>query len=441
MEGSAVYLVVTALMSAVLLADSELDQYGGWKGLRGRATGFFHTEQIDGRWWLIDPDGNVFLSIGVNAIRFEGDTIRRTNKRPYMEACKRKYGSREAWVRAALSFLKQLGFNTIGAWSGPYTFEQGMPYTIILNMAARSGASWLHGTFIDVWAPSFEEKANQIAAQICAPRRDSKWLIGYFTDNELHWGPDWRTRTTLLEEYLMLPPDAPGHRQAVAFLRSRYKTIAELNAAWHLALTDWQALDTGIKFDGRARTKQAGRDAVEFETLVARRYFQVCHDAIRRRDPNHLILGCRLANPGEVAVARAARGLVDVFSLSHYLPRPLIPALRALHLACGAPILVSEWAFRSRDSGLPNTKGAGPLVNTQVERARCYREYLTTLLSLPFVVGAHWFKYTDEPAEGRFDGENSNYGLVNIKDEPYELFLQTVRETNSMAYSIHSAAK
>ncbi len=433
-------LMLSMLLASLPTASPTLDAYGGWTGLRGEATGFFHTQQIDGRWWLVDPDGYVFWSIGVNAIRFEGDTIRGTRRQPYKEACLAKYGSRDAWVEATLKFLRDLGFNTIGSWSGPYLFEKGMPYTVILNFAARSGANWVHGTFIDVWSRTFEDVADRTAAQLCAPRRDSKLLIGYFTDNELHWGPDWRARTTLLEEYLMMPPDAPGHRKAVEFLRGRYKAVADLNAAWHINLLDWGQLDRGgVKFDGSGRTKQAMRDSLAFLDLVARRYFQVCHDAIRRHDPNHLILGCRLANAWDLHIARAAHGLVDVFSVNFYLPKPLEPPLRALSEAAGAPIMITEWAFRSRDSGLPNTKGAGPIVNTMAERAEKYRSYLTALLKMPFVVGAHWFKHCDEPAEGRFDGENSNYGLVNIKDEPYEEFVRVVKEVNRRAYEIRTA--
>lgn len=29
-----------------------LDTYGGSTDLKGEKTGFFHTEKIDGRWWL-----------------------------------------------------------------------------------------------------------------------------------------------------------------------------------------------------------------------------------------------------------------------------------------------------------------------------------------------------------------------------------------------------
>ncbi|MBC7287641.1 MAG: agarase [Armatimonadetes bacterium] len=418
---------------------AALDQYGGWTGLKGEATGFFHTQQIDGRWWLVDPEGNVFWSIGVNAIRFEGDTIRGTNRQPYKEAALAKYGSLEAWTEATLSFLRDLGFNTIGAWSGDYLFEKGMPYTIILNVAARAGANWVQGKFIDVWDPRFEETAEKVAAEVCAPRRASKLLIGYFTDNELHWGPDWRARTTLLEEYLMMPPEAPGHARAVEFLKARYESIGDLNAAWHINLTGWDQLDGGVTFDGSGRTEQAGRDSFAFLEMVARRYFEVCHSAIRRHDPNHLIMGCRLAGVWDVVVPRAAKGLVDVFSANFYVPQPQSGPLEAMAEAAGAPVVITEWSFRSRDSGLPNTKGAGPLVNTMAERAQKYRDYLTGLLKMPVVVGAHWFKHCDEPAEGRFDGENSNYGLVNIKDEPYQEFLEVVREVNARAYEIRLA--
>jgi len=45
-------------------ATVELSRYGGWKARRVKATGFFRTEQVDGRWWLVDPEGYLFLSVG-----------------------------------------------------------------------------------------------------------------------------------------------------------------------------------------------------------------------------------------------------------------------------------------------------------------------------------------------------------------------------------------
>ena len=54
-------------------------------------------------------------------------------------------------------------------------------------------------------------------------------------------------------------------------------------------------------------------------------------------------------------------------------------------------------------------------------------------LSLPYMVGVHWFEYGDEPAEGRFDGENSNYGVVNIRDEVYEILTDRMTAVNARA--------
>ena len=45
---------------------SELDRFGGWKGKQFEATGFFRTEHDGQRWWLVTPEGNAFLSSGIN---------------------------------------------------------------------------------------------------------------------------------------------------------------------------------------------------------------------------------------------------------------------------------------------------------------------------------------------------------------------------------------
>jgi hypothetical protein len=44
-------------------------KYGGWKEKQFQATGFFHTHHDGNRWWLVDPDGYAFVSVGVDCIR------------------------------------------------------------------------------------------------------------------------------------------------------------------------------------------------------------------------------------------------------------------------------------------------------------------------------------------------------------------------------------
>lgn len=89
---------------------------------------------------------------------------------------------------------------------------------------------------------------------------------------------------------------------------------------------------------------------------------------------------------------------------------------------------------------MPNTQGAGPKVPNQAARAQAYTDYVTRLESLPEAIGYHWFQWSDEPNEGRFDGENSNYGLVTINDKPYAEFLGGVRAANAAAIASHRKA-
>tara|TARA_B110000116_G_C16244563_1_gene319570 strand:+ start:173 stop:475 length:303 start_codon:yes stop_codon:yes gene_type:complete len=54
-------------------AQHELDRFGGWTGKGFEATGYFRMEK-DERWWMVTPDGNAFLSFGINHL-FPGRVI------------------------------------------------------------------------------------------------------------------------------------------------------------------------------------------------------------------------------------------------------------------------------------------------------------------------------------------------------------------------------
>ena len=46
--------------------DPALDEYGGWLGTNvGNPDGFFRVRKINGRWWMVDPAGNLFLAKAV----------------------------------------------------------------------------------------------------------------------------------------------------------------------------------------------------------------------------------------------------------------------------------------------------------------------------------------------------------------------------------------
>ena len=434
-------LILGCLASPILFAATAADStgrdpYGGWNNLRFESTGFFHVSLRDGVWWLVTPRGNAFLSKGVNNVSFRADDAPQLGYSPYQRAVQDKYGSQEAWAKAAVERLRGWGFNTLGAWSSPSTFDHNMPYTVNLGLATRAGADWLKGAVGDFFSEDFEQKMGAACRQLCGPRAKDPWLLGYFTDNELRWGADWRGKQSLLEEYLRLPEGAAGRKAALEFLQQRYGDVAALNRAWETNITRWEELSGREEVSGDA----ARKDQAAWQEVVARRYFATCKNAIRKADPHHLILGCRFAGQAPDPVLRGLRDSVDVVSFNNYGQTAPAETLQNIYRLTGRPIMLTEFSFKAMDSGLPNTKGAGRPVATQQDRADGFTRYVHGLIDLPFVVGFHWFEHADEPKEGRFDGENSNYGLVTIEDRPWDVLVQRMMEVNAGLETRHAQA-
>ncbi len=155
-----------------------------------------------------------------------------------------------------------------------------------------------------------------------------------------------------------------------------------------------------------------------------------------------MILGVRFAGRAERIVAEECAKYVDIVSFNDYNYDVPTDKLWELAQATYRPIMITEWSFKAMDSGLPNLRGAGVPLRTQSERADGYERYTTQALGLPFVVGLHWFQYTDQPYEGRaHDGENSNYGLVTSEDEPYCTLVERMRQVNARASEIADTAR
>jgi len=296
------------------------------------------------------------------------------------------------------------------------------------------------GEVVDYFSEKFQNVTDSIAKKICLERKDDPYLIGYFTDNELRWSPDWRSQNQLFDDYMRLPSSAAGKKALVDYLRNKYKDIKLLNEKWG---TSFSSFDEILNATSAPKNSVVDQDRFGFLEVIARKYFQVVHDAIRKYDKNHLILGCRFAFLPPDEVLKACISYVDVVSINAYTNpysndlEGVLKNIEHLYNITGLPVMITEFSFKAMDSGLPNTKGAGVPVKTQSERAKYYEEYVKRILSEPFVIGYHWFEYTDEPAQGRFDGENSNYGLVNINDEPWTILVERATSTNILAEYVH----
>ena len=433
------YLILSCLPAPASWAQTpagspDRDRYGGWSRLRFQATGYFYVSERAGVWWLVTPEGNAFLSKGVNHVSFGADNAPQLGYSPYERAVQSKYGSEKAWAKAVVERLRGWGFNTLGAWSSSSTFDQNMPYTINLDLATRAGADWLKGAVGDFFSEDFQKKIEAACRQSCGPRAKDPWLLGYFTDNELRWGADWRGKQSLLEEYLRFPAGTAGRKAALEFLQQRYHDVAALSRAWGTDITDWNQLTGRQPVSGDA----ARQDQAAWQEAVARRYFVTCKGAIHKADSNHLVLGCRFAGQAPDPVLRGLRDHVDVVSFNNYDQTTPVATLESIYRLTGRPMMLTEFSFKAMDSGLPNTKGAGRPVATQADRADGFTRYVQGLIDLPFMVGFHWFEHADEPKEGRFDGENSNYGVVTIEDRPWDVLVGKMTEVNAGLESRHA---
>jgi agarase len=366
------------------------------------ATGYFTTVHEHGRWFFVTPTGQPFFSTGVDHVTSDPDTDQTTGQCPYCVAIQSQYPSTSAWEAATVAQLRSWGFNSLGPFSDESELSGQMPYSVQLSMA--SGNDW--------FAPSFVTNADEVAATQVAPRAGDRNLIGWYTDSELTWGPDITNQNTELQDYLALPPGSPG--LAVA---QRY----------------------------------AGQPDA-FLYALATRYFQVTSAAIRMYDPHHLILGVKAEGQYvQAQVLEAASHYVNVFSLDDYALKPGyadgIHALWPQYLPVTAtfsnferyakiPIMVAEYSFTGETPQTPDTvPGVYATYPTQAARALAYADYVGPLYEhAPWVVGDEWFEYVDEPQGGRVgDGEDNNFGLVNVENQPYGDLVTQVQLMHSIA--------
>ncbi|MCD6392926.1 MAG: hypothetical protein J7M40_05415, partial [Planctomycetes bacterium] len=54
---------------------ADRNKYGGWtKGPELKATGFFRVQKYQNKWWLVDPEGRLFWSHGIDCVHSGNDT-------------------------------------------------------------------------------------------------------------------------------------------------------------------------------------------------------------------------------------------------------------------------------------------------------------------------------------------------------------------------------
>jgi len=394
------------------------------------------TVKEDGVAWLVTPCGDRFYSLGINV--FDGVIPRREVPGRMRYDWHRSYPSLEAWVAANKERAADWGFNTAGAWSLPPQ-ATGLPTVANLELGRLARFHWF-----DPFDPATETEMRRLARELVAPYKGSPYRIGYFVDNEVGW---WNG--ALFVFYSAKPASNVTKQRWVEALRAHYRDDWSRFAADFVpppGVGDWDAL---LASTGHTHLRPGGRgiDAVRrWAGIVAEHYYAMSTRALREADPDALIFGDRLPIYYDPDAVRAMAPWVDAIATNYnvdaadgWIAPYYFAGLRAL--TGGKPVLVSEWFFAADENRTGNrNNGHLMTVETQAQRAAGAAASAKLFAGVPEIVGTHWFQYYDYPVGGRADSEDYNFGLVDIRGQPYEELVEALSAANRQLPAIHDRA-
>lgn len=409
---------------------------------------FFRVESDPaGTDWFVAPDGSRLFSVGVCHVHTRGSHSHALGYSPYKRFVEANYPSPDAWADETAARLRDWGFTSLGA-ACDVALLAGRGFPHVSHSSLRMGQAFSSpkdehsirpstgapcSALPNVFHPDFPAFCDKIAAERCAAAKDDPFLIGWYIDNELAWwAKNGQRATGVYDAILEMPPEHSARRE----------------------LERWMAATGGA--ETCAPNVPTFGIKLAFLRHFARTYFEITTAAIRRHDPNHMILGCRFAGlqGAHPVVWEECGRFCDIVSFNCYpwadldhgvvldekCGVPMTDRFREYHGYAKKPMIVSEWSFPALDTGRPCFKGAGQRVPTQRERAEASALFLRTMLAQPFVAGCEYFMWCDRPAQGagKANAEDCNYGLVNEENRPYGELLSAISPLLHDTAALHS---
>jgi len=434
---------------------AEQTRWGGVSPVRREGTGHFRLLRDGARWWLVDPDGGDFFSLGM-------DVVQPGSASPILPGMEAFYASLPAAADAdhrsvnfiSLNLQRAFGadwmdrwrelterrlvdwrFNTIGAWADrAFLAGSQLPRTVILDLGRRGETTprLLFRDFPDVFSPAYRLVGDRVAASI-APQANDPRVIGYFLTNEPHWGFG---RFNLAREMLKREPGSSTRRELARWLDKRYQgDVGKWREAWGRSAGDFGAVRSELFDHGENLPQRAMDDLWSFSAEMVREWVRVPSEACRAAAPKLLNLGVRYAFLASDLLL-AGGEYFDVFSINNYADTPPLSVADRINRELNKPLLIGEFHFGALDRGL-SSAGLQVCAN-QEQRARAYRYYVERAASHPGIVGVHYFQLNDQPLLGRGDGENYQIGFVDVCQRPYPEIVAAAREAHANVRALHA---
>ena len=378
----------------------ELDQYGGLKSIAGTKTGFFHVEQIDGRHWLVTPDGHAFVAVALSH-PFTGET---------RYVCQDHFGGDyERYVRDSFDKLVDLGFNcSLSEHTSPERNLNGFvqpgpivevferhrfPYSVGIHLL-KHPLELLDGeTYPDIFAESYLNEWTETIRETCVAHRDNPLVLGYY-----YGYGGLNDEVGLVNTLLQMPESSPGRQTLLGHFVTKYgDDLARYNTVYGTAARSEQDI-RGAKaprFPNQVNQRHMSSgprslkpDLVEdFEALVAMiavHLYRLGHTEIRKWDRNHLIFGAYLKTHSlDARTWKAVAPYVDAIAPQHIQDTPDIDEFIRVS---GVPAIVSDELF-----GIvyPDKIRFAPVVS-HGWRGRIYTQNLKTVMSNPGMLGVSY---------------------------------------------------
>jgi hypothetical protein len=395
--------------------------FGGYLNAKIKGTGFFRTGKIDGRWWFVDPEGYLFLSVGADCVSpgGGGNVINLDKRRNLYKELPppavssnpnrpnylsfgawnlfRRYGEKypDKSKEMVIKRMDKWGLNTIANWSSPEVTKLNKKAFMVQlrGVGIEDGLMGLP----DVYDPGFVAKTDAACSSFVGPYKDNPWLIGYFTGNE----PSWLGQEVRLCGMILAGADKPVKSELKKYLSAG---------------------------DSPERRKQ-------FIYGTFRIFLKTVDSSVHRYDPNHLNLGMRFGHVPSKEILDICKDIFDVFSFNCYDLFPGKELMDQILTGTGLPMIIGEYHFGTVDRGMAQSLWQ---VDSQEERGVAYRYYTERAYSHPGLIGTAWFQWSDQDFTGRRDGENYNCGLVDVTDRPYKYQVEAMMETAKILYDIHT---
>ena len=438
------------------------DRFGGWTGKRFQATGFFRVEKDD-RWWLVTPEGNAFLSIGINHLHpnwwnqeFNRDAWEARLGLSKLEGPEFQTALR-AWF---LETCREYGFNTAGVHTGlpvlnnpkpAIPYMQPIPFVDIPHWRTEIPDD----NFLDVFDDDFARRCDRLARELAAPARDDPFLVGYaMTDCPLLTEEDCRERPDVIggarrpsrigwpRRLRNLGQQTPGKIAYVETVSDLYRgEINDFNATYGTQFDSFEALASAEQWRPRTDLSNGNetRDNIEFLKRVVAKYYQTARDAIMRHDPNHLFVGDKInANTDSLDTVLPVTGrFTDIVFYQMYGRYEVQkPGLDRWSKILDKPLINGDSAYTMITETMP--RPYGPVADSLAERAEWTSEFFRSAFARPDFVGWHYCGLID--ASNRVTGkrERQHSGLLDSHGEPYPELKDTLARCTAEIYGIAS---